>query len=354
MRLLIINFEMDPDSKVLAWQLSVALDLANLCEQVVVLTNRSGDFSCPANMSVYRFPKILFRAPLRWLGGKWWMNLFVLYLCKRYAIKACFIHMNMEWGYRLAPVFSLLKIPVLLWYAHGTVTDELKRAHRYVTRVVTSTPEGFRLPSNKLSIIGQGVDTSLFTIQELAPSATDILTVGRISSRKRLDLLIDVMDALVGLDPATPFRLIIIGAPLTAQDQAYQEQLVEKAAQSQASQRIQFVGHVSTACIPAYYRTAFLHLNLSLTGSMDKTVMESLAAGCPVLTGNEAFCEVLSDFPDFLVSNEDPKSIAQQIRNLYLQQGNIDRQALRSIVVGKHDLATYGLRILEEFRKINA
>jgi glycosyltransferase involved in cell wall biosynthesis len=260
--------------------------------------------------------------------------------------------MNAIWGYRLAPVFHLLRIPVLLWYAHGTVTDRLRRAHRYVTRVVTSTPEGFRLPSDKVSVIGQGVDASLFTIQEHVPGAADMLTVGRISPRKRIDLMIDVMDALIEVEPSIPFRLVVIGAPLTSQDQAYQKQLEQKAAQSKASNNIQFVGHVPITRLPAYYRTALLHLNLSLTGSMDKTVMEALAAGCPVLTSNEAFRETLSSFPNLLIKDDHPKAIAQQILGLHKKRETIDHEALRALVVGKHDLATYGIRILEELRRL--
>lgn len=352
MRLLIINFEMDPNSKVLAWQLAVALELAKLCEQVVVLTNRTGSFQKPDNMSVYQFPRPLFRAPLRWLGGKWWVNVLVWILCKKYGISACFIHMNVEWCYRLAPVFRLRRIPVLLWYAHGTVTDELRRAHQHATRVVTSTPEGFRIPSDKLSIIGQGVDTALFTIQERVPNPTSIISVGRISLRKRVDLMIDVMDALNDLEPNIPFELVIIGGVLTPEDRLYQEQLIKKIAQSKVPERIRLVGHVPLNNIPAYYRTAFLHLNLSLTGSMDKTVMEALAAGCPVLTSNEAFYEVLKDFPAFIVKNDHAELIAQQVSKLYHEQTTLNHHTLREIVVSKHDLPSYVGKIYHEIEQL--
>src|SRR5438132_1688424 len=77
MRLLVINFEMDPASQVLAWQLHVASELASKCEKVVILTHRVAEFVCPSNMTVCVFPTLLQRAPLRWLGGNWWMNIFV-------------------------------------------------------------------------------------------------------------------------------------------------------------------------------------------------------------------------------------------------------------------------------------
>lgn len=343
---------MDPDSKVLAWQLSVAIELAKLCDQVIVLTNRVANFQCPTNMTVHLFPKVLYRAPIRWLGGLWWINFFVWYLCKKYKIKACFIHMNMEWSYRLAPVFWLCRIPVLLWYAHGTVTNKLKRAHKYATRIVTSTPEGFRLPSNKLSIIGQGVDTSIFTIESRVANVQDIISVGRISPRKQVDRMVDVMEALAEIAPQIPFRLIIIGDALTSEDRIYQQQIYTRLSKSVVAQQILFVGHIQMANIPVYYSGSFLHLNLSLTGSMDKTVMEALAAGCPVLTSNEAFHDILQDFPQYIIRNNDRKAIAQQILTIYNNQNNINRSALRDLVLNKHDLATYPQRILEELKKI--
>jgi glycosyltransferase involved in cell wall biosynthesis len=352
MRLLIINFEMDPSSAVLAWQFSVALQLADYCEKVVVLTNRAVNYSWPANMSVYVFPKILFRAPLRWLGGKWWVNLLVWWLCKKHAIETCFIHMNMEWGYRLWPVFRLLRIPVLLWYAHGTVTDELRRAHQHVTRVITSTPEGFRIASDKVKVIGQGIDTTLFTVQEQAHNPTSIITVGRVSSRKRIDLMVDVISALRELEPELPSEFVVIGGPLTDDDRVYVQQTMDKAARLHLDECIRWVGFLPVNDIPDYYRTAFLHLNLSLTGSMDKTVMEALAAGCPVLTSNEAFRTLLKHHSDFLVQDENPKAIAQQILRIYRQYSDIDRCALRHLVVGKHDRATYVKRITDELREL--
>jgi glycosyltransferase involved in cell wall biosynthesis len=345
---------MDPNSQVLSWQLSVALDLARQCEQVVVLTNKVSYFEKPENMEVFLFPKLLFRAPFRFFGGKWLVNFFVFFLCIRFGIKACFIHMNMEWGYRLAPAFRLLGIPVVLWYAHGTITKELERAHRHVDRVVTSTPEGFRLKSNKVSIIGQGIDTEQFSFIKLSTEAKNIITVGRISQRKRIDAMIDVMEELIKIDPHTPFRLIIIGAPITPQDDIYYHKLLERASRSEIGDRVDFVGHISTNNIPRFYRHTFLHLNLSATGSMDKTVLEAIAVGCPVLTSNEAFHEILSSIPEFIIHDQSPESIAQQIHSIYIRGSEIDRVRIRSIVDGKHDLKTFGQRILQEIQALIA
>src|SRR5450759_2030299 len=104
MRLLLINFEMDPSSKVLAWQLRVAEELAARCEQVVVLTHLlDDDVELPANLRAVVFPRLPQRAPWRWIGGRALLNAFVWRVCRKYRLNVCFIHMNMEWAYRLYP-----------------------------------------------------------------------------------------------------------------------------------------------------------------------------------------------------------------------------------------------------------
>jgi len=352
MKLLLITFELDPGSQVLAWQLQVALELAKLCKSVVVLTHKAAHTSSPENMRVYVFPPLLLRAPLRWFGGKWLMNLYVWRLCRRHHVNACFIHMNMAWGFYLAPVFHLLGIPVLLWYAHGTVSRKLKLAHRCVTRIVTSTPEGFRLPSKKVSVIGQGVDAGLYKLQPVSTNAVDIVTVGRVSARKNLLSMIDAMDALRELEPAVPFRLIIIGAALTAADRRYQAELEQRRLRSRQPERIILAGQLLPAQIVRYYESAFVHLNLSQTGSMDKTVMEALAAGCPVVTSNPAFHELLRSCPGSVLNSSEATVVASTILDVYRHQGMVDREGLRGLVVGKHDLATFGARVLRELSDI--
>ena len=147
MKLLLVNFVMDQSSPVLAWQQGVATQLAARCERVVVLTERVVESPLPANVEVHRVPRIL-TTPLRLLGVRWLMNIPVWRWCARERFDAVFVHMNADWVYRLAPCWRRFRVPVLLWYAHGSVTRRLHRAHAHASCVITSTPEGFRIPSS--------------------------------------------------------------------------------------------------------------------------------------------------------------------------------------------------------------
>lgn len=352
MRLLLITFELDTHSPALAWQARVAAELGRLCDRVVVLTHRVGAFEPQRNVIVVTLPRILQRAPARWVGGRWLINVLVWRLWQQHRFEAAFVHMNMEWAYRLAPAFTALRVPVLLWYAHGAVTGRLRLAHRCVDAVVTSTPEGFRLPSRKVRTIGQGIDTTAFSIQPVEHRAADIITVSRISARKRIEILIDALAVLRCARPAEPLRLRVVGSALNDDDRDYARGLRTRVRRLNLEADVDFVGHVPMSDIARYYASAFVHVNVSTTGSMDKTVLEALACGCPVLTSNVAFADFFRSHPECLLDDDTPEAIAARILDLYDRRSVVDRESLRRLVHGRHDVATYCKKVVGELRRL--
>jgi glycosyltransferase involved in cell wall biosynthesis len=343
MRLLVINFEMNESAVTLAWQARVVRELAARCERVAVLTGYVGPHTVPANVTVEQLARprgmpFLVRRLLA-LGQAW-------RLCRTHRVQAVFIHMAHTNAFLLYPVFRLLRLPVLLWYAHGTVTWHLRLAHACVSRVISSTPEGFRLPSRKVFFIGQGVDTDLFQLARRPARGRNLLTVSRLTRRKRLDLLLAVLEDLRG----DGCRLRVVGAPLTADDQLYLRELQAQAAQK--SLPVDFAGFIPLAEVPACYTAADLHLNVSATNSLDKTVLEALAAGCPVLTSNPAFRALLKDYPEFIITDERPAAIAAQVRALLAAPQRHSPAELRALIVGRHDLHSYVDRVLYHLKDL--
>lgn len=351
MRLLIINFEMDDVSGVLAWQASMARALAAKCESVWVLTERIGKFQSAPNLSVDLLEYRPFGVPYRlggWLLAQWR----IARECKRRGIDRCFIHMNHPWGYRLQPSFRLAGIPIALWYAHGSVSSSLAWALRGVTRVITSTKDGFRIPSPKVRVVGQGVDSRLFRIPSFAASRNDIIYVGRVSPRKRIDLLLEVMAEVARLATASPIRLRIVGPVLTADDLRYDMDMRSKMWALGLQDRVEFTGFVPQEHHPKLYASAFLHLNVSKTGSMDKTVLEALACGCPVLTSNEAFAGLLGDRPEFRLDTDGPVEIARRILDIHAGLTSHPPQPLRDLVAGRHDQDSLVAKIMAQLGEL--
>ena len=353
MRLLIVNFEMDAGSAVLAWQQQVARRLSTLAYEVVVVTEREVPGDWPANMTVRLLPLLPRRAPLRWAGGRILLNWWVYGLCRRHAVDACFVHMNVRRAWQLAPGLRLAGVPIVMWYAHGTVTSMLRRAHREVDAVVTSTPEGFRIPSDKVRVIGQGVDTALFSPQPLLARPGSVLVAGRVSRKKRIDRAIDAMSRLWARFPDVKSTLEIVGSPLTADDREYQRELEALAARCPWPAGITWHGHVDLERMPHIYQRSGLQLNLSETGSMDKTVIEALAVGCPVLTSNEALASMLSAHPDMVLSKAaTPDEVAERIAGHLTAARPRPDLGLRGLVEGAHDLDSYAGRVFDVLRAV--
>jgi glycosyltransferase involved in cell wall biosynthesis len=344
MKLLLINFTMDPASPVLGWQHRVVTQLAGRCERVVVMTERTVPSALPANVEVHKVPRVL-TTPLRVLGVRWLMNLPVWQWCAREQFDAAFVHMNADWVYRLAPCFRRFNVPVLLWYAHGTVTPRLHRAHAHADCVITSTPEGFRIPSPKVRVIGQGIDTDLFRLAATPADDATIVAVGRVSRRKSLDLMLDTLAWLRANAPQHPFRLRVVGPTLTKDDAVYQAELLEQVTRLDLGGVVTFEGPRPMDALPEIYGSSFLHLNLGQTGSMDKAILESLACGCPTLTSNEAVFGMLEPFPALILRDRTPEAIGRQICRAYEQRRDLAPAALRQLVAGRHDLNSYADRV---------
>ena len=355
LRLLLVTFEMDADSQVLAWQTALAAELAPHCERLVVLTHRIGRVELPNNVAVHLFALAPQRAPWRWIGGRWALNAQVWRVCRSERITTSLVHMNYQWTYRLYPSFRLLGIPTLLWYAHGSIPRDLRLALMAASRVVTSTPEGFRLLSPKVKVIGQGIDTEAFNVPASNSRLADILYVGRISARKQIHVMVEVLGRLLRLRPEVPFRLIIAGAPITAADAEYEDRLRGTITALRLEESVILRGQLSKSEIAREYEDSFCHLNLSKTGSLDKTLVESFSAGCPVVTSNEAAKELLNRRYARLVSADDPDVVARALLEVYESPpSRAERFELRRSVVGVHDVAGYVARIITELNSMSS
>lgn len=349
MRLLLINFEMDTDSPVVPWQARVATALADRNTSVHVLTEKIGTYEARPNLTVDLIPRWPYGVPKR-LGGGWLVNWQLFRLLRKYPCDVCFIHMAQAWSYRLWPVLVLFRLPVLLWYAHGTVSQQLRWALRCATRVITSTPEGCRIPSPKIHVIGQAIDTLMFDLPATTNRLPEIVYVGRISERKRVLLMLEVLAALRTLDPSTPWKLKLAGPTLTAADQSYKQAAEARCNELGLAQAVQFLGPLAQADTARLYGNGVLHLNLSETGSMDKTVMEALACGCPVLTTNIAIREAVSEYPEMFSDSSNPQDLARSI--LHICQKTYDPVQLRQLVVGKHDFASWIAKVQDQLAEL--
>jgi glycosyltransferase involved in cell wall biosynthesis len=203
-------------------------------------------------------------------------------LLRKHAYSVVFSHMNTHFTVLFWPLAKISAIKQVLWYAHRQTSLLLRLAAWCAERVVTSTKEGFSLPSNKLDIIGQGIDTHIFVDPGTKDRQCDVVTTGRISPSKKIDEIIGQF--LAASLPAS--HLHIIGSPASSGDVVLRDRLQ---AEYSTIPAIHFVGFKSPAEIADIYRRCSIFVNLSETGSLDKANLEAAAAGLIVVTSNAAF-----------------------------------------------------------------
>jgi glycosyltransferase involved in cell wall biosynthesis len=322
-------------------------ELARRCEHVSVITMFAGELAVDRNVTVYSLGKELGHSEPRRLVE--FYRLVRRVLSER-PIEACFAHMAPLFTVLFAPVARLRRVPVLLWYAHTSVTPTLRMAHAMADRCVTATPTSFPLPSDKLFVVGHGIDTDRFTPSgRWTPSyETTATCVGRISPIKRVHEIVEAIGVLQR-ERGLELRLEIVGGPATATDHAYLAQLRQLVCSLGLEQQVEFCGPVPFYEMPPVYHRGLLSLNLSGT-ALDKTILESMASGCIPVSRNPAFQALAHTHElDWLVPARGPNGLADCITGA-LRLGQEERRglvaSLRRIVTDEHSLNTLGDRLI--------
>ncbi len=337
MSLLIFNLKTDAKDDVLGFTTAWVNSLAQHFEHVVVITMCSGLIEVANNVEVYSVGQEKGSSKLRRLVNFYGILIKVL---RTHKIDVCFAHMIPVFAILAWPVTSFFRIPMLMWYAHGSVPISLRLAARLVDGVVSSSESGFRIITSKLSVLGQGVDVKKFSPSHtLKPMRFEILTVGRISFIKRLEILIEALPKLPLSVEGRKTCLHFVGSPLTDKDHQYFKSLQGLVARLGLQDRVVFTPSKPYAEIHHTFRQADIFVNSSDTGSMDKTVLEAMSCGLPVITTNIAFSGQL-DSPSYL-KDRDSNSLAKRLKLLMSLPEGSRRSlglSLRDIVVENHSL----------------
>ena len=348
LRLLWFNLAVDADSPIQGFNTDWINTLAPYCAFIDVVTMRTGRIAVADNVRVFSVGKEKGYSEAR-RAGEFYRILTGLLAQRHY--DACFAHMQPLFALMGAPLLSLRGVPITLWYAHKAVNLRLRLAEQAAFRVVTSSPEGFRIHSPKVRIVGQGIDTKCFVPGTPPEGEFTILSVSRIAPVKRLETIIETASLLA--QDSRKFRLRIVGSTYP-HDEWYAQNLRALADAYNLDDVVNFPGEVPHQEIMREFQQAHLMVNVSSTGSVDKAVLEAMACGLPVITANEAFQPILAPWRDrLLVPMDAPAELAAKIRSV-MRMSDENRRALgrelRDIVVRDHSLDRLAAVLVEVFR----
>lgn len=268
--------------------------LAQRVRQLHVLTPIKGETNLPANVTVHHLTEPNGR--ISTIPNHLFHHNTYRRLVLGRQVDGVFVHMIPKWAIAAAPYCKLANVPLMLWYAHGHVPKVLTVSEKMVDAIVTSTPEGCRLNSPKLRVVGQGIDTDHFVpaLRVRENGRFRIITVGRLSPVKNLERTLTVIHKLVHQHGLAHVQLDLIGGAARAGDDLYVAKLKNLVSEWQIKDNVRFVGTKTYDNIVPSYQNADLLLNLSQTNSLDKVALEAMACGTPVLTSNPAFAALMA------------------------------------------------------------
>lgn len=343
MNILVFNLRLDADDGVLGFTTDWVNALAKRSDEVVVITMDLGSVRVEPNVTVYSVGQEKGHSRARRLVTFYRLLWRVL---RERRIDACFAHMNALFAVLGAPLLKAFGVPILLWYAHKSVTPTLRAAEKVVDAAVTSSASGFQLPSRKLTIVGQGIDTNRFSPGPESPSTSGplrLLSFGRISRVKHLEIILEALALLRATKPQIEFECRIVGDPPNPDGRNYLSELQGRARALDLDRQVRFAPGVPFHQAHRMFAQADIFLNPGDTDSVDKTGLEAMSCAIPMITSNIAFKDILpADMQSAsIVPKNDPKEFAAAITRM-AGWPREERRAFglrgRSVVVAEHSI----------------
>ncbi len=290
MKLLICTQKVDKDDPVLGFFHRWIEEFSRHCECVVVIANSVGEYSLPKNVSVYSLGKEKGNSR----GVKFFR--FVYFLWKlREEYDAVFVHMIPEFVIAGGIIWRMFKKKIGLWYVHGTVSLRLRVAALLVHKVFTTSPESCRIKSKKVQSMGHGIDIPTGPPKKERNEIPSIISIGRISPSKQVDKILNIFEILK--QRKVTFNAQLVGGPATKSDVVYAGEVEEKAREL----GIDYRGPLPHKEAMSLLQSADIFISASITGSVDKAVLEAAARGVVPIFSSRAFDTAL-DVPGLWVS----------------------------------------------------
>ncbi len=355
LKILWFNLQVDRTRQGLAFAIDWLNTVADQVERIDVITMKAGEYQVRENVDVYSVGKEKgYSEPRR--AVEFYRILWNL--VSQYEYDACFAHMMPLFAVMAAPLLRFKDVPIVLWYTHKSVTCILRAATMWASRVVTASPESFRIKSQKVRIIGHGIDTNRFVPKKKEPDTTrpfTLLTVGRLSQSKRIEMLLEAVKRFHQQHPDRSVYLKIAGGPLTEADQVYAAELKQIARQQQLQEMVTFEGSVSFQEVVSCYQEADCFLSLSATGSLDKVVLEAMSCGIPVIVP-PTYANVLGpELATHWVVDWDAGQLCRHIESVMdLEEAERERlgRQLREIVARDHALPEVCANIVAQLKEV--
>ncbi len=346
MKLLIITQKIDQNDGVLSFMIGWIKQFAKECEQVTVIALFVGEHDLPPSVRVFSLGKEHGVSRIKYL-----YNFFRLIIGERNNYDAVFVHMNQVYVNLGGAIWRLMGKKIALWYAHGAVPWDLRIAEGLTNVIIASTPSGFRLKTNKLNLIGQGINTDLFTptARTVKPSyPLKLLIVGRISPAKDYGTLLRALRKLI--DKGHHLTLDVVGGVGAAEQEEYFVDIKRLTAELGLKDIVKFHGPKPHSETVRFFHDAHIFVSTAINGSFDKAIGDAMATALPLVACNDAMSEVLGSLSEYLMFPKGNVDVLVQKLEPIILATNDERnelgQQLRNIIERDHSLKNFIKKIV--------
>jgi glycosyltransferase involved in cell wall biosynthesis len=238
------------------------------------------------------------------------MSRFYTYLWSlRGEYDAVFVHMNQEYVLLGGLIWKLLGKKLVLWRNHKIGSWRTRIACAIADHVCYTSPAAYVAKANNAVIMPIGIDTDAFAPRE-SPVPRSILFLGRLDPVKNVHVFIGALTQLY--EAGVTFTAAIYGSP-TDPKSMYAHDVRNQAAVLALEGVITVHEAVSNDEAAKLFTRYDLYVNLTPSGSFDKTIGEAMSAGAVVVAMNDAVRPVLP--PEIFVTDETSEAAARAIRN---------------------------------------
>lgn len=296
MRLLVITQKVDKGDAILGFFHTWIVEFSKKFEAVSVVCLEKGECDFPHNVKVYSLGKESRRSRIKYITN--FYN-YIVGLNREY--DAVFVHMNQEYIILGGIFWKLLRKKIYFWrnHPHGSLLTRI--AVWLSNKVFCTSSFSYTAKFKKTVLMPVGIDTELFKSIQNTKYPYSILSLGRISPVKNIHLMIEAAKILK--ERGVNFVLDIVGDPANPEDVEYKKKLIEEA----KGLPVNFLPGVPNDKTPEIYTSHEIFLNLTPSGSFDKTILEAVACGCRVLVmPNQAAEEIAYKIQSLLEAPSKP------------------------------------------------
>ena len=345
--LVVLNYSMDLENQVFSHQLEVVLQLSRYFDKVRVVTHSEGKVrDYPKNVKVFRS---------EWKPGSSLSNAISFFKAFKAAKKdlqhfCVFSHMTEVQSFLISLFTFLTQTPHFLWYAHISKSFYLRINYKLLDGIITSTQGSCPIQSEKVRVIGQGIDEKIFHSKEILGwrnrKTLKVIHVGRLDPSKRVQRIID--NTLMSKWSDEFKQLILVGAP-TANNDYYLSKLESENVSIIKSGKLSFIGTIYRRSLPKIFRDCDLFVH-SFNGSLDKSLVEATMFGLPVVSENAEYQKLFGTWTEGLeqlpVNLECEIDSFMQIRKQDVTHISKEVDRRREIALAEHSLERWIIELV--------